>query len=103
MKSFAEVGPFAPFFNEIHYGFELGTLPGFKAFRVVQNKSIVIIGTKSNIDVGFSWAIVRDVLSRKSQHQDDLKTIRELTAFSTPKTLLINDDLPHPVYSRMVV
>jgi len=103
MKSLAEAGPFAPFFDEIHYGVELGILPGLKAFGVVQYKSIVIIGAKSNINVGLSWAIVRDVLSRKSRHQDDLKMIRELTAFPTPKTLLINEDLPHPVYNKMVV
>jgi hypothetical protein len=103
MKSLAEVGRFAPIFNEILYGVELGDLPGLKAFRVVQYKSIVIIGTKSIIDIGFSWAIVRDVLSRNSQHQDELKNMRALTAFSTPKTLLINDDFPHPVYSKMVV
>ncbi len=107
MKSLAEVGPFAPFFDEIHYGFELVILPGLKTFGVVQYKSIVIIGTKSNINVGLSWAIVGDVLSRKSRHQEDLKTIRELTAFSLafsrPKTLLINEDLPHPVYNKTVV
>ena len=101
MKSLAEVGPFAPIFNEIHYGVELGILPGLKAFRVVQYKSIM--GTKSNIDIGFSWAIVTDVLSRNSQHQDDLRTILARTAFSTPNTLLIKDDFPHPVYSEMVV
>jgi len=103
MKSLAKVGPFSPIFNKIHYGVELGILPGLKAFWVVQYKSIVIIGTKSNIDIGLSWAIVRDELSRNSQHQDDLKTILALTAFSTPKTLLINDDFPHPVYSKIVV
>jgi hypothetical protein len=32
MKSLAEVGPFAPFFNEVHYGVELGILPRLKAF-----------------------------------------------------------------------
>src|SRR6267154_3091093 len=41
MKSFTEVGPFAPIFNEIHYGVELGILPGLEAFRVVQYKSII--------------------------------------------------------------
>ena len=103
MKSFTEVGLFAPIFKEIHYGVELGILPGLEAFRVVQYKSIIIIGTKSNIDIGFSWAMVRDVFSRNSQHQDDLRTILARTALSTPKTLLINDDFPHPVYSEMVV
>src|SRR5882757_4639427 len=103
MKSLAGVGPFAPIVNEIHYGVELGILPGLKAFRVVQYKSNVIIGTKSNIGIGFSWAIVTDVLSRNSQHRDDLRTILARTALSTPKTLLINDDFPHPVYSEMVV
>ena len=103
MKSFTEVGLFAPIFKEIHYGVELGILPGLEAFRVVQYKSIIIIGTKSNIDIGFSWAMVRDVFSRNSQHQDDLRTILARTAFSTPNTLLIKDDFPHPVYSEMVV
>jgi hypothetical protein len=32
MKSLAEVRPFAPIFNEILYGIELGILPGLKAF-----------------------------------------------------------------------
>jgi len=103
VKSLAEVGPFDPFLNEIHYSVELGILPRLKTSGVVQYKSIVIIVTKSNIDVGLSWTIARDVVSRKSQHQDDLKMIRELTAFPTPKTLLINEDLPHPVYNKMVV
>jgi len=103
MKSLAGVGPFAPIFNEFHYGVELGTLPGLKAFRVVQYKSNVIIGTKFLIDIGFSWAMVRDALSRNGQHQDDLRTILARTALSTPKTLLMRDDFPHPVYSEMVV
>ena len=100
VKSLAKVGPFASFFDEIRYGIELCILPGLKALRVVQYKSIVILVTKSKIDVGLSWAIVSDVLSRKSQHEDDSKPMRELTACLTPKTLLINEDLPHPVYSK---
>jgi len=103
MKSLADVGHFDPIFNEIHYGVELGILPGLKAFRVVQYKPNVIIGTKFLIDISFSWAMVRDVLSRNSQHQDDLRTILARTALSTPNTLLIRDDFPHPVYSKMVV
>jgi hypothetical protein len=87
----------SPLFNETLHFVKLCIFPRLESFGVMQDKSVVTAMKNTSIDVGFSGAIMRDFLVGRSASTKRTWCSVSITAFSTPKILLINDDFPHPV------
>jgi hypothetical protein len=63
MESVLKVMHQTSFFDETFNGVEVGFLAGLKALGVMQDQVNIILVTKPLVDIGYSWLIVRDVLS----------------------------------------